>query len=143
MPAGLLEHAVAGIDQHDGDVGGRRAGDHVAGVLRVARRVGDDEAALRRGEVAVGDVDRDALLALGAQAVGQQGEVALAVAVAPAGLLDRGELVLEHRLGVVQQSTDQRALAVVDAAGSRDTQASVAEVIRSSPLVCGLPWRIR
>jgi hypothetical protein len=29
----------------------------------------------RRGEVAVGDVDRDALLALGAQAVGEVGEV--------------------------------------------------------------------
>jgi hypothetical protein len=37
----------------------------------VARRVGQDERALRRGEVAVGDVDRDALLALGAQAVGE------------------------------------------------------------------------
>ena len=60
-------HAVAGVDEHDGDVGGGRAGDHVARVLRVAGRVGDDEAALRRGEVAVGDVDGDALLALGAQ----------------------------------------------------------------------------
>ena len=144
MPAGLLEHAVASIDEHDRDVGSRGAGDHVARVLRVARSVGDDEAAVRCGEVAVSDIDRDALLALGAQAVGQQGEVALAIAVATAGLVDRGELILEHRLGVVQQSTDQRALAVVDAAGSRDAKrGAVAEVIRSSPLVCGLPWRIR
>jgi hypothetical protein len=37
--------------------------------------VGDDELALGRGEVAVGHVDGDALLALGAQAVGEQREV--------------------------------------------------------------------
>ena len=37
--------------------------------------VGQDEGTLRGGEVAVGDVDRDALFALGPQTVGQQGEV--------------------------------------------------------------------
>ena len=41
-------------------------------------RVGDDELAPRGGEVAVGDVDRDALLPLGAQAVGEQREVDVA-----------------------------------------------------------------
>ena len=40
------------------------AGRHVAGVLLVARRVGDDEGALLGREIAVGDVD-GALLALG------------------------------------------------------------------------------
>ena len=50
-------------------------GHHVAGVLDVARGVGDDEFTRGRGEVAVGDIDRDALLALGAQAVGEQREV--------------------------------------------------------------------
>ena len=57
-------HALAGVDQHHGEVGGRRAGRHVAGVLLVTRRVGDDEPAPLGGEEAVGDVDRDALLAL-------------------------------------------------------------------------------
>ena len=66
---------LARVDEHDREVGGRGAGDHVAGVLNVAGRVGDDELAPRRGEVAVGDVDGDALLALGAQAVGQQRQV--------------------------------------------------------------------
>ena len=37
VPAGLREHALARIDQDHGEVGGRRAGDHVAGVLLVAR----------------------------------------------------------------------------------------------------------
>jgi len=83
----------------------------------VAGRVGDDELAPRGVEVAVGDVDRDALLALGAQPVGEQGEVRVAVA-APAGAeLDVLELVLEDRLGVVEQPADQGRLAVVDRAG--------------------------
>ena len=43
-------------------------------------RVGELEAAPRRDERAVGDVDRDPLLALGAQAVGEQREVDVAVA---------------------------------------------------------------
>jgi hypothetical protein len=83
----------------------------------VAGRVGDDELAPRRVEVAVGDVDRDALLALGAQSVGQQREVGVAVAAPLRGLLDVLELVLEDRLGVVEQPADQRRLAVVDRAG--------------------------
>jgi hypothetical protein len=41
----------------------------------VAGGVGDDELALLGGEEAVGDVDRDALLALGRQARRQQREV--------------------------------------------------------------------
>jgi hypothetical protein len=60
----------------------------------VARRVGDDELALRRREIAVRDVDRDALLALGLEAVGQQREVEL---VADRALVlrarQRGQLV--------------------------------------------------
>jgi hypothetical protein len=83
----------------------------------VARRVGQDETALRGGEVAVGDVDGDALLALGAQTVGQAREVELAVA--PAQVV---ELVGEDRLGVVEQASDQRRLAVVDRAGRREAQ---------------------
>ena len=57
-----------------GEVAIRSAGRHVARVLLVARRIGDDELAARRREVAVGDVDGDPLLALGLQAVDQQRE---------------------------------------------------------------------
>ena len=119
---GLREHPLARVDQHDRQVGGRGAGDHVARVLLVAGRVGDDEAALRGREVAVGDVDRDALLALRAQAVGQQRQVEEVVAHPLAGLLDVLQLVGEHLLGVVQQPPDQRALAVVDRAGGGEAQ---------------------
>ena len=37
MPPRLRQHAVAGVDQHDGEVGVRGAGRHVARVLLVAR----------------------------------------------------------------------------------------------------------
>jgi hypothetical protein len=68
-------------------------------------------------EVAVRDVDRDALLALGAQAVGEQREVRVAVAALARRALDVLELVLEDRLRVVEEPADQGGLPVVDRAG--------------------------
>ena len=85
-------------------------------------RVGDDELAARGREVAVRDVDGDALLALGAQAVGEQREVRVVEALVAAGALDRLELVLEDLLGVEEQPPDQRALAVVDGPGGREAE---------------------
>ncbi len=75
VAAALLGDALARVHEHDGEVGGGGAGDHVAGVLDVAGGVGNDEPPARRGEVAVGDVNGDALLAFGAEAVGEGGEV--------------------------------------------------------------------
>ena len=118
----LLAKAVAGVDEDDRDVGGGRTRDHVARVLHVAGRVGDDERPKRRGEVAVGDVDRDALLALGAQAVGDEGEVEALSPTAGRGGRDGVDHVVEQCLGVVQQTADQRALAVVDGTGGGEAQ---------------------
>jgi hypothetical protein len=61
--------------------------------------------------VAVRDVDRDPLLALGAQAVGEVREVR-----------EVGLLVGHQRLGVVEQAPDQRGLAVVHRPGGRDPE---------------------
>ena len=77
---GLGEHALAGIDQDHGEIGGRRAGDHVARVLLVPGGVGDDEFALLGGEKAIGDIDGDALFALGRQPIDQQREIDLPAA---------------------------------------------------------------
>ena len=85
-------------------------------------RVGEDELAPAGREVAVRDVDRDALLALGLQAVGEEREVDRPGGPVLRRLLDRGDLVLVHRLRVVQQPSDQRALAVVDAPGRADAE---------------------
>jgi hypothetical protein len=94
--------------------------------------VGQDELAPRGGEVAVGDVDRDPLLALGAQAVDQQREVELAGAGVPVPrrvLLQRGQVVVGDQPGVVEQAADQRALAVVDAAAGDEAQQVLAVVV--------------
>ena len=115
-------HAVAGVDEHDREVGAGHTGDHVSRVLDVPRAVGDHEVAMRRREVAVRDVDRDALLALGAQTVGEQREVDVVVAAALAHRRDVLELVLEDRLRVVQEAADQCRLAVVDAADRGEVQ---------------------
>ena len=99
----------------------------------MARRVGELEAAPRGDERAVGDVDRDPLLALGAQAVGEQREVDVAVAAALRGLLDVLELVGEDLLRVEEQAADQRRLAVVDRArGDEPEQLGLHHRLRSS-----------
>ena len=82
VPPRLPLDAVARVDEQDGDVGVRGAGRHVARVLLVAGAVDDDEAARRGVEIAPGDVDGDALLALGDEAVEQQAEVGCAPPVA-------------------------------------------------------------
>ena len=124
MTPRLLQHALARIDQQQREVGGRGAGDHVAGILLVPGRVGDDELALRRREEAIGDVDGDALLALGGEAVDQQREIDVA-ALRPDLLavgLERRHLVVENLPRLVQQPADQRRLAVIDAAAGDEAQ---------------------
>ncbi len=78
----------------------------------------------RRGcrEVAVGDVDRDPLLALGPQPVGDEGQVEALLAAALRRGRDRVDLVVEQALRVVEQPPDERALAVVDRSDGREPQ---------------------
>jgi hypothetical protein len=121
VPSGLLENAGSGVDEDDREVRGRAAGDHVPGVLEMARGIGHDELPAGRLEIAVGDVDRDALLALGAEAVGQQGEIEAIATAASGRVLEGDELVLEDALRVVEEPADEGALAVVDRSGRRET----------------------
>ena len=102
----------------------------------MARRIGDDILALLAREIAVGDVDRDALLALGGQAVEQQREIELAVdgAGAPGVGLQRRLRGLEDQPRLVEQAPDQRRLAVVDgAAGDEPQQALLAQRAQKYP----------
>ncbi len=116
VPARLLTTPLRRDPLHR-HVGGRRAGEHVAGVALVSGGVGEHERAPLGGKEAIGDVDRDPLLALGAQAVGDRREVRLAPIVR-----DVIEVVGEQRAGVEQEPADQRALAVVDGPGGRKPQ---------------------
>ncbi len=122
MAPRLLHDPLAGVDEHEGEIRGRVPRDHVARVLDVPGRVGDDEFPQRCGEVAVGDVDRDALFALGAQPVGEESEVGVLVPTLATEALDRLELVLEDGLGVVEEPADERALAVVDRTGGGEAE---------------------
>jgi hypothetical protein len=101
----------------------------------VPRRVGDDEAPPRRVEIAIGDVDRDALLALGGKTIEQQRviEVVAARAETPRVLGERGELIVVDGAEVVEETSEQRALAVVDAAARDDAQQSALERAAGGP----------
>ncbi len=103
VPAGLGEDALAGIDQDHRQVAVGGAGRHVAGILLMARRVGDDEFALVGGEVAISDIDGDALLPFRLQPVHQQREIDVFAGGSEfAGVpLQRRQRVVEQKLGVV------------------------------------------
>jgi len=124
VPAGLHQHALGGVDQQHRDLGGGGAGRHVARVLLVARRVGQDEAPAGRFEIAIGDVDGDTLLAFGRQPVDQQRVVAIAGhgAEPPAVLVERRHRIVRHRAAFEQEPSDQGGFAVVDAAAGEDAQ---------------------
>src|ERR1039458_2306286 len=72
VPARLREHSVARVDQYDGQFGGGRSGRHIARVLLMTGRGGDDEFPPSCREIAVSDINGDALLPLGAQTIRQQ-----------------------------------------------------------------------
>ncbi len=124
MAMGLREQPLARVDQHDGDVGVRGAGRHVAGILLVAGRVGDDEGARFGGEIAIGDVDRDALFAFGLEAVDEERKVDRIFGRAELFriLFERRKLVVEDELLLVEKPPDQRRLAVIDRAAGEDAQ---------------------
>ena len=108
------------VYQDDGGIGGRCARYHVAGVLFVSGRVGDDEFALGRGEIAVSDIDGDALFAFGGKTVGEAGEVGRFAVFG--GAVEFVELVGQQGFAVVEQAADEGGFAVVDAAGSDEAQ---------------------
>ena len=124
MAPGLGDDPLAGVDEQHRSIHRGRSGDHVSGVLLVARCVGHDERASVGGEVPVGNVDGDLLLPFGEQAVKQKGEVE-ALSLGPEFLgigLQGCQLVFEDQIGVVQQAPDERALAVIDAAAGKEAQ---------------------
>ena len=116
----LLPHAMARVDQQDRQVcrGGARR--HIARVLFVAGRVGQDELPVCRCKIPVGDVDRDALFPLCAEAVGEQGEVDRPGALVARRGRHRTDLIVVHAPRVVQQASDERALPIVHASGGAE-----------------------
>ena len=112
---------MAGVDEHDGDIGVRSARRHVARVLLVAGAVDDDEAAGFGVEVPPGDIDGNALLAFGDKAVHQEREVGMA-AIDLAAAFERGALVVEEVGGVPKQAADECGLAIVHGTAGEDAK---------------------
>jgi hypothetical protein len=88
----------------------------------VPRRVRDDELSFRRRKVAIGHVNRDALLAFRTESVRQQREVHVLISAALRRFLHREKLVFKDAFRIVEQSADEGALAIVHAAGGGETQ---------------------
>ncbi len=90
----------------------------------MAGRVGDNEFALFGREIAIGDINRNALLALGGETIHQQGEVNIIAlrAMCLAFALQAGELVVIKQLGFIEQAANQCRFAVIHRAASDEAQ---------------------
>ena len=78
-------------------------------------------------EVAVGDVDGDALFALGLQAIGEEGEVDAFAAASFVVALGCRNLIFKRAARIDQQASDQCGFAVVDAAGGNEPKETNAQ----------------
>ena len=119
VPQGLRLQSLPGVDQDHRDIrpgSGRR---HVVGELLMPRRVGEDEGTRRSGEIAVGDIDGDALLPLLLQPIRQEGQVDVA---RPAVALQDCQCVVHDQLALEQQSTDQGRLPVIHRPAGHEAQ---------------------
>src|ERR1700685_4613212 len=96
----------------------------------MTRRIGNDEGPPRGDEKAVSDIDRDALLPLGLEAIYQKGkvEVISCGAVTQRVLGQRGQLILENELRIMQEASDQGGLAVIHRPASEEPEKTFARL---------------
>ena len=125
---GLDKHALARINHHHGYIGGGGASRHIARILLVTRCISDNEFTLLGREKAIGDIDRDALFALGLKTVQKESEIDFVAdcAVLATIALEHIDLVLEQQLAVIEQTPDQRRLAVIDRTTGQKTKYTMA-----------------
>ena len=105
MSARLFGHAIAGIYQYDGQIAVGCSGDHIASVLHMARRVGDDELAPWSRKIFVSHIYGDALFSFGFQPVGKNGEVGRV------GIRETG--CAAHRLQLIFKNGVPKAAALI------------------------------
>ena len=113
VPAALLLNAFVGIDEDDGCIGTRRAGDHVFDELLVARCIDEHVFPSRRAKPDLGGIDRDVLIAFGLQRVHQVRELEWHTTT----LCHRDQLLVlsvGQRFGIVKEPADERRFTVVD-----------------------------
>ena len=122
VPARVLTHTLVRVDHEQRGLRARGPGDHVLQELDVAGRVDQDVFASLSPEETPRRVDRDALRLLVLQGVEEEG-----VLERLAGTLARGLHVLDlpgrNRPRIGEESSDDRALSVIDVTDERDRHA--------------------
>ena len=88
MATRLGLQAFACVHQNQRKVGSTGAGHHIARVLLVAWRIGDDEAAFQCREIAVSHIDGDPLLAFRREAICQERKIDALPTPTRGGVLD-------------------------------------------------------
>ena len=121
MPARLLTDTLNGVDDKDGRVGFGGTADHVSQEFAMARRVDDHVAATGPRKPGARRVDRDRLIAFGLKCIHHEGPLERH-APSPRGTGEFLHLCGRDVPGFVQQTSDQRRLAVVDVAGEHDLE---------------------
>ena len=115
----LFAHAFGRVDHQDSGVGAGRSGNHVLDELAVTGGVDDHVIAASRAELDVCDIDGNALVAFRLQRIHQERPLERHAAALTHGA-DRVRLAVGQRAGVVEQTTHQRRLAVIDVADDDD-----------------------
>ena len=89
----------------------------------MSRAIGDNELALFGGEETIGNVDSNALFALGRKAINKQCKVNLLTLRTDAfGIrLQSLQLIFKDHFAVIQQPPDQRRFAVIHRSASDET----------------------
>jgi hypothetical protein len=124
VTTGLRKDALARIDKNDREVRSGGAGSHVSGVLLMARGIGNDELAALSGEIAISDVDGDALFTFSAKSISKLGEVdsELLLARRRHGPGDGANLVLVDVARVIEEPADKSGFAIVDTSGCAEAE---------------------
>ena len=124
MPLGLRQHSFARIDENDCQITSGSTRGHIPRVLLVSRGVGNDEFSLGGRKITVCYIDRDPLLPLIIESVGEESRVE-STANGSMGLrvfLQCCQLVLIDHLGLDQHPTDEGAFTVIDTATCQKPQ---------------------
>ena len=119
VPPCLFADAFGGVDDENGGVGLRRAGDHVAEEFSMAGRVDQYDVARGGAKADLAGVDGDALIALGLQRVEQERPFKRHAAPGADGL-QVFQFAFGQAAGFVQQASDQGGFAVIDMADDDD-----------------------
>jgi hypothetical protein len=97
----------------------------------VTRAIGNNEVAASTVEIAISDINRYTLLTLCIQTVGQERKIQdVAIGLLKAAFAPQCfNLIIGKHASIVEQTTQQRTLAIIDASAGNETQKAALGVI--------------